>query len=88
MTSRVGVRELRDKLSRWIKRAEAGEEIVVTDRGRPVVRLVGAGRPSGLERLIAEGLATPPRGPKTDDLQRPMIQPRASVSQLVRDQRR
>lgn len=88
MTTMVGVRELRDNLSKWIKRAQAGEEVVVTDRGRPVVRLLGSGRASGLERLIADGLATPPSMEKTDGLDRPMARARGSVSDLVRDQRR
>lgn len=88
MTTLVGVRELRDNLSKWIKRAQAGEEVVITDRGRPVVRLLGSGRASGLERLIAEGHATPPSMPKTAGMDRPTIRARGSVSDLVRDQRR
>ncbi len=88
MASTVGVRELRDNLSRWIKRAQAGEEVIVTDRGRPVVRLLGSGQANGLARLIAEGLATPPRMPKTDGFDRPIVNARGSVSDLVRDQRR
>lgn len=31
----VGVRELKAKLSEYVKRAEKGEVIVVTDRGEP-----------------------------------------------------
>jgi prevent-host-death family protein len=36
----VAVRELKDRLSELLRRAEAGEEIVVTSHGRPVARLV------------------------------------------------
>ena len=36
----ASVRELKSKLSRYLKRAAAGEEVVVTSRGRPVARLV------------------------------------------------
>lgn len=36
----VGIRELEAKLSEYLSRAAAGEEIIVTDRGRPIVRLL------------------------------------------------
>jgi prevent-host-death family protein len=38
----VPVRELKGKLSRYLKRAAAGEEVTVTSRGRPIARLVQA----------------------------------------------
>ncbi len=40
MTERVGVRELRDRLSGYLERARAGEQIEITDRGRPIAMLV------------------------------------------------
>jgi prevent-host-death family protein len=58
--SEVGVAELRRELKRWVERVRAGEEVVITDRGRPVARLVGAGVPSALERLTSEGLVSRP----------------------------
>lgn len=61
---RIGVRELKRDLSGYLKRAADGEEIRVTVRGEPLVDLVPAGsaKPmSKLERMIAEGRATPPR---------------------------
>jgi prevent-host-death family protein len=38
----VSVRQLKASLSRYLKRAAAGEEVTVTSRGRPVARLVRA----------------------------------------------
>ncbi len=35
----VGIRELKDHLSDYLRRARAGEWIVVTDRGEPVAEL-------------------------------------------------
>ena len=55
----VGIRELRAGLSRFIKLAQAGEEIVVTDRGRPVARIVPVSGERKLDRLIREGVVTP-----------------------------
>jgi prevent-host-death family protein len=51
----VGVRRLRDGLSRYLERVRAGETIVVTDRGEPVARIVPAKIPPDLARLVAEG---------------------------------
>ena len=38
--STVSVTELRQNLPAWLKRAESGEEIQITSRGRTVARLV------------------------------------------------
>lgn len=35
----VAVREFKNRLSELLRRAQAGEEIIVTSHGRPVVRL-------------------------------------------------
>jgi prevent-host-death family protein len=57
---RVGIRELRQNASEYVRRAEAGETIEVTDRGRPVARLAPLPKAASvLDRLIAEGKATP-----------------------------
>lgn len=40
MAERVGVRELRQNLSRYLDRVRAGEDLVVTEHGREVARLV------------------------------------------------
>ncbi len=63
MDDRVGVRELRQNLSRYLERVRAGDSLVVTDRGREVARLVpsAASVPAALERLLARG-ATMPSG--------------------------
>lgn len=36
----VSVRELKSRLSEYLRRAESGEEVVVTSRGREVARLL------------------------------------------------
>lgn len=57
----VGVRKFRENLSHYLDLAKAGEEVVITERGKRVARVVG---PSKLDRLIAEGRARPPTRPK------------------------
>ncbi len=57
----VGVRELKARLSEYLARAQAGEEVVVTDRGRPVARIVALSDAAALDRGIEEGWVDAPR---------------------------
>jgi prevent-host-death family protein len=58
----IGIRELRQQASHWLKRVAAGESFEVTDRGRPVALLVPVPADAGLEALIAAGRARPGKG--------------------------
>jgi len=40
MTSEVAVRELKNHLSEYLRKVAAGEELIVTSRGKPVARLL------------------------------------------------
>ncbi len=59
--ARVGVRELRQNLSVYLDRVKAGETLEVTEHGHPVATLAPRTpeRLSIIDRLIAEGKATP-----------------------------
>ncbi len=77
MTVEVGIRELRANLSAFVERVKNGEDVVLTERGRPVARITQPGDAlSKLEELIARGEATPPKRPKrpinTEGLPRPV----------------
>lgn len=62
MAKRIGIRELREDLSKVVRRVARGEVVEVTDRGRPVARLVPTGPAGGaLADLIAEGKVRPAR---------------------------
>jgi prevent-host-death family protein len=43
---RVGVAELKNQLSKYLREVEAGYDVEVTDRGRPIGRLVSPNRVS------------------------------------------
>ncbi|HJX27992.1 MAG TPA: type II toxin-antitoxin system prevent-host-death family antitoxin [Thermoanaerobaculia bacterium] len=61
-TQRVGVRELRQNLSRYLERVTAGERFEVTERNLPVAILAPLpGRASALERMITDGRVLPAR---------------------------
>lgn len=50
----VGVRELKASLSGYLRRVREGESLTVTDHGEPIARLIPAGMPAGLERLMGQ----------------------------------
>jgi prevent-host-death family protein len=60
---KVGVRELRQNLSKYLRRVERGERLEVTEHGRPVAVLAplpAADRP--ITRLVASGRLSAPDG--------------------------
>lgn len=65
MSEKVGIRALQQNASAVVSRAANGEVIEITDRGRPVARLVPSGGGS-LAALIASGMARPARRPIRD----------------------
>lgn len=88
-TSRVevGVRDLKNNLSRYLGQVEAGIEVVVTDRGRPIARLTSMDAVAGdkLAAMIEAGLVRPPSAKVR---QRPVpLTSTGPVSELVAEQR-
>jgi prevent-host-death family protein len=64
----VGLRELRHDLARYVRRASRGKRLTITDRGRPVAVLAPLPEQGGsvIDRLVAEGRATRPKGDLLD----------------------
>ncbi|MEJ1969926.1 MAG: type II toxin-antitoxin system prevent-host-death family antitoxin [Rhizomicrobium sp.] len=50
----VGIRELKNSLSAYVREAQEGETIVVTDRGEPIAQLSPVGAPLKQEHPFAE----------------------------------
>jgi len=82
----VGIRDLRAGLSRYVERVKQGEEIVVTEHGRPVARLLPMNGERKIDRLIREGVVIPARS-RTGWLPEP-IKTKGTVSDIVIEQRR
>lgn len=59
MPETVGVRELRQNLSKYLDRVKAGEDLVVTEHGREVARLVPAGVDAYAELAARFGASVP-----------------------------
>ena len=57
----IGLRELNQNPSKAVARVRAGASLIVTDRGKPVLRMIPeAEHPSTLQRMIAAGEVTAP----------------------------
>jgi prevent-host-death family protein len=57
--TRVGVRELKSRLSHYLRLTKAGESVIITERGQPIGRIVPEQQPLSerLAALTATGLA-------------------------------
>lgn len=93
----VGVRDLKNKLSEYLRHVRLGETILVTDRGEVVAELLppGQGRvdpsvPAGLQSLVKRGLltlGTPAGKDMYPPLTRKQGERRRSVAQLLDEER-
>lgn len=65
--STVGVKELKNRLTQYLRRTKQGEEVIITERGKPIALIQpiqSAEHPVSLEarlaRLAAQGFVTLP----------------------------
>jgi prevent-host-death family protein len=77
----IGIRELRNGLSRHLAAVRAGQTLTITDHGRPVARIVPVDQPNPLERLIAEGRVQPAK--RTKEPSPDPIRVNGTVSDLI-----
>jgi prevent-host-death family protein len=84
----VGVRELHDQLSRYVRHAAEGGEVVVTMRGRRVARLSPINAVDPLADLRARGLVREPTQRKRASAEHRQLRSLEPVSDLVAEQRR
>ncbi|MCC6196060.1 MAG: type II toxin-antitoxin system prevent-host-death family antitoxin [Burkholderiales bacterium] len=94
----VGVRDLKNKLSEYLRRVRSGERVLVTDRGEVVAELLPPGQgqqrdpsmPAGLQALVRQGLLTPGTPTRANPyraLRRTPGERRRSVAQLLDEER-
>ncbi len=91
----ASISEAKAKLSALLERVKSGEAVTITDRGKPVARIVPID-PSTvdwderIERLERQGVITRPKRPFDVDafLARPLAKSRASVLEALLEERR
>ena len=92
---KVSISKLKDQLSAYLKKVEAGQTIVVTDRNKPVARLepMKAGRSEAehIALLVQRGLVSLPKAPplSIEEIRRlrPVV-PGAGVLEALLEERR
>ncbi len=89
---RVSVRDLKNRLSAYLRQVESGTRVVVTDRGRPIAEL-GPVQPEdvspeeALQKMADAGDVVAPRG-KGFSRFRPVKIEGASLSSTIADERK
>jgi len=92
----VSVSVLKAKLSEYVARVKAGEEVLVTERGKPVITLqaiqpgdaAAGGERARMERLARQGLVRLGTGKLPDDfwdMPRPHVAGSAAVEAVLAD---
>lgn len=92
--SAVGVKELKNRLTHYLRRTKQGEEVIVTERGKPIALLQPirhavqpVSREARLAKLAAQGLITLPTR-KFRKRIRPVKVSGPPVSQAILEDRR
>jgi prevent-host-death family protein len=86
----VGIRELKNQLSRHLKRVQAGHRLVVTERGKAIATIVPAGEaeaPDWLQQLIREGKVTWSGGKPKGSKNPPKIKGPSLSDAVIEDRR-
>lgn len=83
----TGIRELRANLSQFLDRVRDGEEVIVTDRGTAIARIVPLDEPRAFDRLVRDGLIEHAPKPQRNRPRR-RVTADGTVSDLVAEQRR
>ncbi len=91
MAHRVGVRQLRDRLSEYLRRVKQGECVEITDRGQLIALITPAQGANdvdaGVLAMVREGVATWSGG-KPEGAQRPVKIAGQSLSEIALEDRR
>jgi len=86
----VGVRELKNRLSRVLRRVADGERITITDRGRPIALLTPVDErkeEAALWAMVREGLARWSGGKPQGGRRRPRIRGKPISTTVIADRR-
>ena len=87
MTTRVGIRELKARLSHYLDRAAAGETIVVTDRGKAKAELRGLSVEQRIQKGIEEGWIRPGRRGGIAPRERPRFKGKMTIAEAMAEDR-
>jgi prevent-host-death family protein len=89
----AGIRELKNQLSRYIALVKKGDDVLITERGRVIARVVKeSSRRSSLRKalqlLVLKGQVIMPTREINRDIAKPIKLPGKAVSEIVLEDRR
>jgi prevent-host-death family protein len=89
----AGIKELKNRLSSYLTLVKKGEEVLITDRGKPIARIISEDTQKtslrrALQPLIMEGLVNLPADRIDRDISIPVELPGKQVSEMVSEDRR
>ena len=89
----AGIKELKNRLSSYLTLVKKGEEVLITDRGKPIARIISEDTQKtslrrALQPLIIEGLVNLPADRIDRDISIPVELPGKQVSEMVSEDRR
>ena len=84
----MSAKELKNRLGRYLKRVKEGGTLVVTERGKPIARIVPLDlAPESKLKLMEElGLLVPPEGELVPA--EPLVTPKRSISEILIEDRK
>ena len=88
----VGIRDAKIHLSRYLKLVQKGEEVIITDHGRPVGKIVPmASRDLALreriDRLVEQGIIEPLSGERLLTIPPPIPVPKGVAQRMLQEDR-
>jgi prevent-host-death family protein len=90
--SRVGIRDAKMHLSRYLKLVQKGEAVIITDHGRPVGKIVPISADElnlkdRIERLVEQGILEAPGGRGLKAMPPPIPVPIGAAQRMLREDR-
>jgi prevent-host-death family protein len=90
---RTGIKDLKNQLSRYLSMVREGKEVIITDRGKAIARIICEHSPRqsikvALHPLVQEGLISLPTREIDRDIPHPVKLGGKSVSEMVIEDRR
>ena len=87
---RVGIREMKNRFSRYLKLVKQGETLIITERNNPVARLVPIQAQTSAEilNLVNSGIVSWKGGKPQGLAEPPKIEGTKTLSDLVSEDRR
>jgi prevent-host-death family protein len=89
----AGIKDLKNNLSRYLSLVKKGEDVLITQRGRPIARIIQEDPKQialreALKPLILKGIIGLPSQPLTKDMPAPVKVPGKPVSEMAMEDRR